>query len=148
MSNNEELQAYNKVVSGNPNAIVGEEGETKLAIAAKNGDVNLVKILIKAGAKIDAKDKSQWQPLHTACVYDHIEVVKTLLKSGANVNAVIVNEFNVGQTALHIANSNGNVEMVETLLANGAKVNDRDADKTIPLQNALRVGHDAVVKNY
>ncbi|MFM7389448.1 MAG: ankyrin repeat domain-containing protein [Vampirovibrionales bacterium] len=111
-------------VTGNPNAVVGEEGETRLCIAAKNGNAPLVQALINAGATVNQGDTYDWTPLHEASYHGHLEVVKVLLANGAKVNQADT----YGWTPLRGASSQGHLEIAKVLLANGAdkhrKAND------------------------
>jgi hypothetical protein len=47
----------------------------------------LAKMLIEAGADLDAKDSDKWTPLHLAAEYNHPELAKMLIEAGADVNA-------------------------------------------------------------
>ena len=44
--------------------------------------------LVDRVADVDARDVSQWTPLHAACVHGHMELAMALVKKGANVFAV------------------------------------------------------------
>jgi hypothetical protein len=143
LSNDEELQAYNKVVSGNPNAIVGDSGETKLHIAAKNGEVTLVKALIKAGANVNAQDKYKWLPLHYGVDNGNFDIVKLLLANGAKVNHQDEN----GTTALAQAiRGEANKRIVEILIANGANIHLTDISGDTPLHDASYFGKTDIVE--
>jgi ankyrin repeat protein len=54
-------------------------------------------------------------PLHRACYYGHIEVVRELLNNGANVK----NANKIGITPLHAAGMNGPFEVKQELLNRG-----------------------------
>lgn len=55
-------------------------------------NVELTKLLIKAGADVNAKGDWDHVPLHWAVMNDNIPIAKLLIKAGADVNAK--NEFN------------------------------------------------------
>jgi ankyrin repeat protein len=59
------------------------------------------------------RDVIVWSPLYFACFEGHIEVVKLLLKNGANVNTV--DKFD--QTPLYIACLYGHMEIIKLLEA-------------------------------
>lgn len=80
--------------------------------------------------------ESQCTLLHISAYYGVGNVVKTLLKNGANVNVVDGNDI----TPLHCAAGNGYAYVVSVLLANGANVNAVDQDGETPLQCAARLG--------
>jgi ankyrin repeat protein len=60
--------------------------------------------------------------LYLASQNDYLEVVRTLLTAGADVNAKANND---GMTALIMASYNGHLEVVRSLLAAHADVNAR-----------------------
>ena len=59
----------------------------------------VVKVLLDAGAKIDAQDKNGWQPIHYAADGVNVSLVKFLIESGADINAPSID----GSTPLQIA---------------------------------------------
>jgi uncharacterized protein len=95
---------------------------TGLHNAAINGNLQIAAILIKAGARIDARDNIGSTPLIYAADHDRLEMAKLLIDVGAQVDA----ENKNGMTALMIAAKNGEVEMARTLLARGANPNKSD----------------------
>lgn len=94
---------------------------TPLQVAATKGYQDVVKLLLAAGADVNAKDGSR--PLHLAACKGHVEVAKLLLAAGANINAVTESgRAGGGWTPLSGAVGNNRKEMVKFLLANGADV--------------------------
>jgi ankyrin repeat protein len=91
-------------------------GMTLLHIAAQEGKMETIALLIAKGANVNAKDEDRWIPLHVARTK---EVAKLLIAEGADVNA---KDWD-GVTPLHRAAINGHKEVVELLIANGADVN-------------------------
>ena len=93
-------------------------GDTYLLKACKNGNVNLVKILLKFNNKnINDYNRHGQNPLHDACNRGNIEIVKLLIENGADVN-------NVNRSCispLYTACDGGNLEIVKLLIENGAK---------------------------
>jgi ankyrin repeat protein len=106
---------------GNPNQ-TDAEGRTGLHYAAMNGNLTIIAILIKASAKLDAKDKLGNTPLHLAADRNQVEAAKLLLDVGAPVDA----ENKNGMTALMMAANRGNIDVVLALLAKGASVTKTD----------------------
>ncbi|XP_039906292.1 ankyrin repeat and SOCS box protein 13a.1 isoform X3 [Simochromis diagramma] len=79
--------------------------------------IQVVRLLIASGAKLEAFDVHFGPPLHIACAKEHLNCVKELLTAGANVNSVKFHEI-----ALHHAARVGMVEMIELLVEFGANV--------------------------
>ena len=68
------------------NCEMGSHRWTALHLAAYQGNmVNLLHLLALPGTIIDAKDDEGWTPLHVACFYNNLEVVKVLLLKGASL---------------------------------------------------------------
>ena len=53
---------------------------TPLHSAAVVGDLEIVKLLLDHGARIDALEINQSTPLHRAAAYNHADVVEFLLE--------------------------------------------------------------------
>ena len=62
------------------------DGRSPLHLAAAKGDVETVKVLVAAGAALDARDRSGSTPLHLAAAGQHTDVVKLLIESGADAS--------------------------------------------------------------
>ena len=85
--------------------------------ASREGNVELVEILIAGGADVNARDG--WgMPLHYASWNDHAEVVNLLLAGGADVNA----KDSEGRTPLGLATEEKNIAVAKLLLAAGGKL--------------------------
>ncbi len=63
-----------------------QEGWTALMFAAQEGQVEAVKALIQAGAKLEATNKGGLTPLMIAAANDKFEAVVALVEAGADVN--------------------------------------------------------------
>jgi ankyrin repeat protein len=130
------------ISSGNSvNEVEEDSQRTGLHIAAINGNLQIAAILIKAGARIDARDNLGDTPLLYAAEHGHLEMAKLLIDVGAQVDA----ENKNGMTALMAAAKGGDVEMVRTLLARGANPNKSDYTGRDSLGWALDSHRSAVV---
>jgi ankyrin repeat protein len=65
---------------------VGLACNTPLLEAARHGNTQLVQQLLDAGAQIEATNWVNETPLHVAAGLGHLEVIRLLIKRGANVN--------------------------------------------------------------
>ena len=102
------------LVEGGANIEAREErGEknTPLLIAAKNGNAEIVKVLLEKKANIEARNDAGDTPLFVAAKEGHEEIVKMLLNAEANLDVTDVS----GETPLSIATKNGHVKVVEIL---------------------------------
>lgn len=72
----------------NPNA--GETGrcQTLLQVAACEGDLDLLRLLICHGADLDRRNKYGEVALGYACSWGQLEAVKILVEAGADVNPI------------------------------------------------------------
>ncbi|KAH3739973.1 hypothetical protein DPMN_046665 [Dreissena polymorpha] len=53
---------------------------TPLHLAAIDGDVQIMEILVEKGAKIDVMNQEQQTPLHKACTHNSVACIEYLLK--------------------------------------------------------------------
>ena len=91
------------------------DGATALHRGA--GDSDKVRLLLKAGAKVDARTKLGRTPLLIAAAYPgNLETVKLLLAHGANIKDV----DNFQETCLTSAAKRGDAELAKALVAAGA----------------------------
>ena len=58
-------------------------GTHALMVAAAFGHVDTVKVLLNAGADVNAKDFTGWTPLHAAAFNGNLQIVRLLLDRGA-----------------------------------------------------------------
>ena len=114
-----------------------------LIVAAKSGDVNTAKILVKCtndNCSID--DATSSTPLILAADNAHVDVVRVLLEGG--VNAERDNTFQ--WTALHYAAYYGHLDVCRLLLDWGVNLGPLNTWKDTPLHLAAWRGHLSVVK--
>jgi ankyrin repeat protein len=107
------------------------DGMTALHWAAYQDDLSLVRILLAAGARVNAVTRlGNITPLFLACTNGNAALAGELLQAGADVNAVKEG----GTTPLMVASSSGSTELVKLLVAHGSNVN---AKETVHGQTAL-----------
>lgn len=108
--------------------------------------LEIVKILIDAGADVNMYTKSGYTPLVTASERSNstssLETVKLLLDSGAEINA----KTSIGNTALMFAVRNSRIksslETVKLLIDRGADINAKDNNKNTSLMIACKFSND------
>jgi ankyrin repeat protein len=111
------IETFNRVTakclprSGNVQAA---NGETVLHIAARVGDIDIIKRLLDIpGIDLNVQDEVGQSPLHLSCGKGHISVVQTLLNDPfTHINA----RDAWRQTPLHLACKEGHLEIVRLLL--------------------------------
>ena len=84
----------------------GGGGLTPLVFAAREGDLESARLLVKAGANINQQTEYGWTPLLTAVNNRNYRVAQFLIEQGANVN--LANKG--GWTPLYLAVDNRNIE--------------------------------------
>ena len=112
-----------------PEPPTAEAPDISINEAARDGNIEAVKQHLTAGADVNAKDKTDWTPLHYAAREGHNEIAELLVENGVDVNAK--NED--GYTPLLYAAIMGHTEIVELLIAAGADLNAKDEGGETPL---------------
>jgi ankyrin repeat protein len=93
-------------------------GKTALFAACKRGHIEVVTILIDAGANVNQGKNDGRTPLYVACEKGLTEIVAKLIAANADVNKA----DNTGVTPLLIACQKGHTKVVTTLIAANASV--------------------------
>ena len=101
--------------------------------ASENGHIEVVKLLIDAGADVTAMNN---KAIRLASENGHLEVVKLLIGAGADVTA---ND----NEAIRWVSYNGHIEIVKLLIDAGADVTANDNEA---IRWASRYGHIEIVK--
>lgn len=105
--------------------VIGAQGRfdmSALYLSVHKDDLEISKILLKAGANPNIQGKNQNSPLHEAAKNGNIKLVKTLLAAGANPNSL----NHKHKTPLHKAAKHGNLEIVRLLIIAGANPQAQD----------------------
>lgn len=89
---------------------------TPLMKASHRGEVAIARMLIAAGAPLDARNADGNNALWLACVGGHLDVIDILVAAGIDLN----NRNDNGATALMYGASSGKADVVARLLAKGA----------------------------
>jgi ankyrin repeat protein len=120
------------------------DGFTPLHLAAFFGQAEPTRVLIHAGADVNAVSRNEMkvQPLHSAAAARRDEVARLLIDAGADVNA----KQRHGYTPLHAAAENGDVELVDMLLDHGAAIDAKTDDRKLAADYADEAGHPMLAK--
>ncbi|XP_026684825.1 ankyrin repeat and KH domain-containing protein 1 [Diaphorina citri] len=134
------------------NAHTEETQETALTLACCGGFLDVADFLLKNGANIELGAST---PLMEAAQEGHLELVRYLLDSGAQVHA----KTQTGDTALTYACENGHTDVADLLLSYGANLvsnkqinissvlsKDNLTDNSTMLIEAAKGGHANVVQ--
>tara|TARA_R110000824_G_scaffold49484_1_gene138953 strand:+ start:176 stop:862 length:687 start_codon:yes stop_codon:yes gene_type:complete len=128
-----------------------------LVQAARFGDYEVAKLLIKRGVDVNAlvthvgrHHRTDKNPLHWASEYGHAEIVKVLLEAGAEVNTpdTLYDEddpYN-DRTSLHYAAYYGHKNVAKLLIDNGADINAKDREWDTPLHLAAEKGNTELAR--
>jgi uncharacterized protein len=122
---------------------IAKGAEQTLADAAQNHDLSAVNQLITAGANPNALGQFETPALHWAVHFSELEIVKSLLKAGADPN---LRNPASALTPLSLALQGTNPELVALLLEAGADPNAKLADGDTPLMLAARVNQPDFVR--
>ncbi len=140
---NQDLRSLRKLVAANPALVKGQDagGSTLLHHAAAFGTREILELLLKAGADVNARNGRGSTPLHWA-VSDEGKT-RLLLEKGAVINS----QTDSGRTPLYLAASQSDHDSVLRLLL------DKDADPNLttlngrtPLMAAAGAGELSMVK--
>jgi len=106
--------------------------------AAKDGNLEQVKINLQNGGDVNAKeDVYGHTPLHIAAMEEQAEIAKFLMDNGGDVNV----KDQEGYAPLHLATKKGRTEIAKFLMDNGADVNAKAVFDNTPL-------HEVAYWNY
>lgn len=124
--------------------IANDFNTTWLHTAASEGNLKQVAALIRAGAKLNARDDDGWTPLKAACSNGHTDVARILLEHGADPT---IRDNKHGWPAFMNAAIEGNTAIMQLLAQRDPKCIDfQDARGFTALFAAAQIGSVAAVK--
>ena len=121
-----------------------DSGDTPLTLAALNKHDNVVHALLSdSQCLVDAKGQGGYTALHVSCIYGHVDIVRTLVKHKANVNA----RTDSGDTPLTLAALNKHDNVVHALSDYNCEVLAKDKDAyTALLHSSCEKGYVGIVR--
>ncbi|KAK6302662.1 hypothetical protein J4Q44_G00270170 [Coregonus suidteri] len=112
---------------------VDKSFSTPLHLAVRGGNLEMIKLCIEQGAKIDQQQCDKSTALHFACTQGATEAVKLMLSADDRVCDVINITDGACQTPLHKTTIFDHVELAEYLISKGADINSIDCKGHTPL---------------
>ena len=117
-------------------------GHTPLTFAARNGHVEVVRVLLEAGTNLERGSASGWTALHVAARQERLDVCRLLLDWGAKVD-----RLNDGRdTPLHLAARHGHLSVVKLLVERGADFRLENGDGHTARDSARSGGKEEVAE--
>ena len=112
--------------------------------ATETGKHDAVKKLLDKGIPVDEPlTDGELNGLHLACARGDLEIAKTFIKHGANIDGT----DNVSRTPLHFAAANGeNIDLIDELISKGANVDAQSIGGDTPLMKAIMFDNAEAVK--
>ncbi|XP_020617912.1 protein fem-1 homolog B-like [Orbicella faveolata] len=128
----------------------GDQITTPLIIAARNGNLDSVKMLLRYKADIEARGTVKvadqviegCTALWAAAATGHLDVVKLLIEQNADVDGGTL----TNSTPLRAAAYNDHLKVVTYLIERGANMDLQDKKGNTALHEALYNGHFAIAK--
>lgn len=115
-------------------------GYSLFHLAVIEGKLDLVQELFDEKPDIDQTDRQGTTPLARAIKERHLDIVKFLIKNGADLNVL-----NNDKTLLMLALSQGDIEIMVELIKGGADIDQANSKGSNPLSSAInRRNLDAV----
>jgi ankyrin repeat protein len=139
-----DMEAVRHWVAGHGDVnLASADGTTALHWAVRANRLDLVDVLLNAGANAKAANRYGATPLWLACMNGNAAIVGRLLHAGADPN----NHLPAGDTALMTAARTGNVETINLLLQAGANPNTTEPSRSqTALMWAAAEDNDAAVE--
>lgn len=125
------------------------ENRTALYAAAANNQASVVQFLCESKAKVNIHGRGGFTPLTVAAFDGHVEVIKTLLKYGRELDLEMRDKGTFNATPLYHAAFKNHPEVVKVLCKAKAKVNIHESSVrgNTPLTAAASQGYVEVVKS-
>lgn len=133
------------LMQSHPPANVGykdETGRRPIHYAAKNGNPDILTILLRHGSVVNSFDSLGITPLLEACKNNNVEATEVLLSAGASVNSYRSDDRK--ETTLYIVAGLGYADVIRVLLKYAAD----PAIGTSPDSGGLCPLHEAVIKKH
>ncbi len=113
-----------------------------LHLASRECSSEMIILLLRYGADLDARDSTNRIPLYQAVIFNNVDVIYILIENGSDINV----KDNFGLTPLHLATFSNNIDAVKALISRGADVNVKNIDGYTPLHLAIHTCSYDIIK--
>jgi ankyrin repeat protein len=134
---------YPQIQGADTDAVERRYKGSALLLAAENREnefQEVVKLLLRSGANVDARDSSGETALHKAAEAGDIDLVRLLISKKARLNV----KNRIGRSALDLACRKNRSKVIEHLLRSGATF-EPDIYGRTALHGAIEGGCDAAI---
>lgn len=122
--------------------LVSKREKSPLLIAASVSRLEIVKLLLSAGANTELDDYKELTPLYMATVNNEMQIVNLLINNRANIY-----KYNShGLTAFSRAAHNGYIDIINIFLKNGLSINAKDRNGYTMLISAVYGNKEDLVR--
>ncbi|PRM96231.1 ankyrin repeat domain-containing protein [Aliarcobacter cryaerophilus] len=149
------IDIFNMLIKAGSDINVKDKNSwTPLHWASRNNHIELVKVLIKAKAKLNEKatygdDKEGFSgitPLYDSITKNNWEIAKLLIETGADVNIARETDLKYTPLLLITSQKEPSLDIFNMLIKAGADINAKDKNSWTPLHWASRKNHIELVK--
>ena len=117
-------------------SFLNSEKDSLLHVAAENGFIELIQLLVDDGLDVDQQNQSGRTPLFLAATHNQMNCIRLLLNTGADPNGGSTNQVPLNTAAWY-----GHAPVVQILLNAGAENDRQDADGNTPLHKSVWQGN-------
>jgi len=113
--------------------------------ASATGKINnIIRLLARDPQLVNAHAEDGFQPLGLACFFGHLDSAEYLVKAGASINALSLNDLKVAP--IQSATAGGHPKIVKMLLEHHADPNIREQNGYTPLHAAAQNGSEEMIR--
>lgn len=130
-----------KIAAGDSTVEPHKDGVTALMLASLNGYKEVVRILLKAGAKVALRDEGDESALTNAVAGNYGDIAFELVEAGADPDDTYTDDAGTLHNLLWDAVAVGNEKFAKLLATKGASTEATDTSGVTPLINAAHRGY-------